>query len=81
MNSKRLHSLYRVQLEWPAKAEAFTFKISVVKSVCECALFYVSEVYNRLRPEDMFNQQGNFRATEKVRMVNCTSSTQQLMNC
>ncbi|XP_064406997.1 protein unc-13 homolog 4B-like isoform X2 [Halichondria panicea] len=57
------------ELEWPAKAEAFTFKIFVVKSVCECALFYVSEVYNRLRPEDMFNQQGNFRATEKLSIV------------
>ncbi|XP_064406610.1 protein unc-13 homolog D-like isoform X2 [Halichondria panicea] len=57
------------ELEWPAKAEAFTFKISVVRSVCECALFYVSEVYNRLRPEDMFNQQGRFRATEKLSIV------------
>ena len=63
-----------MQLEWPAKAEAFTFKISVVRSVCECALFYVSEVYNRLRPEDLFNQQGRFRATEKV----CTRNTHQL---
>ncbi len=55
-----------MQLEWSANAEAFTFKISVVRNVCECAQFYVSEVYNRLKPEDMLDEQGCFRATEKV---------------
>ncbi len=55
-----------VQLEWPAKAEAFTLKVSVVRSVCDCALYYVTEVYRRLNPEDMFDEQGQFRATQKV---------------
>ena len=55
-----------MQLDWPAKAEAFTFMISVVRNVCECALFYVSEACNCLRPEDMHDGQGHFRATEKV---------------
>ncbi|XP_064406965.1 protein unc-13 homolog D-like isoform X2 [Halichondria panicea] len=57
------------ELEWSANAEAFTFKISVVRNVCECAQFYVSEVYNRLRPEDMLDEQGRFRATEKLSIV------------
>ena len=37
-----------------------------MKSVCDCALYYVLEVYGSLKTEDMFDKQGRFRATEKV---------------
>ncbi len=54
------------QLDWPANMEAFTLKVSIVRSVCDCALFYVGEVYKSLKREDMFDCEGRFRATEKV---------------
>ena len=53
-------------LEWPIASVAYGLAVSVMQKVSECALFYVGEVFKRLNREDMFNEKGRFRATEKV---------------
>ena len=53
-------------LEWPVAAEAYGYAISVVEGISECALFYVGEVFKKLTHRDMFDENGHFRATEKV---------------
>ena len=58
------------ELEWPSRVEAFTFMVAIVRSACECALFYVGEVYKSLDSEDMFDERRMFRATEKVGWCN-----------
>ena len=53
-------------LEWPVASVAYGLAVSVMQKVSECALFYVGEVFRRLSREDMFDEKGRFRATEKV---------------
>ena len=53
-------------LEWPVASEAYDYAISVMKGICDCALFYVGEVFKRIDHDDMFDKNGQFRATKKV---------------
>ena len=53
-------------LEWPVASEAYGFGVSVMQKISECALFYVGEVFEKLSHDDMFDEKGRFRATEKV---------------
>ena len=53
-------------LEWPVASVAYGYAISVVQGISECALFYVGEVFKKLSHADMFDEKGQFRATEKV---------------
>ena len=53
-------------LQWPVASVAYGHAISVVQGICECALFYVGEVFKKLSHDDMFDEKGQFRATEKV---------------
>ena len=53
-------------LEWPIASVAYGYAIAVVQGISECALFYVGEVFKKLSHHDMFDEKGQFRATEKV---------------
>ena len=53
-------------LEWPVASEAYGFAVSVMQKISECSLFYVGEVFRKLNHDDMFDEKGRFRATEKV---------------
>ena len=39
---------------------------SNLQTICDSALFYVKEVYSSLRKEDLYDQNGQFHASEKV---------------
>ena len=53
-------------LEWPVASVAYGYAIFIVEAIGKCALFYVGEVFKKLSHEDMFDEKGQFRATEKV---------------
>ena len=53
-------------LNWPEAIAAYGFASTMMEEVNKCAQFYVEEVAKRLTPEDVFDEQGRFRATEKV---------------
>ena len=53
-------------LEWPIASVAYGYAVIVIQGISECALFYVGEVFKKLSHNDMFNEKGQFRATEKV---------------
>ena len=53
-------------LDWPVASVAYGLAVSVMQKVSECALFYVGELFRNLNREDMFDEKGRFRATEKV---------------
>ena len=53
-------------LEWPVASVAYGYAVSVVQGISESALFYVGEVFKKLSHNDMFDERGQFRATEKV---------------
>ena len=54
-------------LQWPVPTEAFGYAMSLIKNMCTCAIYYVGEVFSSLRAEDWTDDQGRFRASEKVR--------------
>ena len=53
-------------LEWPQAIAAYGFASNVMEEINSCAQFYVEKVAKRLTSEDVFDEQGKFRATEKV---------------
>jgi len=53
-------------LNWPVPAVAYGFTVTVMESICDCALFYVGAVYQSLADSDMYDERGRFRATEKL---------------
>ena len=53
-------------LEWPVASVAYGHAVYVMQAISECALFYVGEVVKKLGREDMFDENGRFRASEKV---------------
>ena len=53
-------------LDWPVASVAYGLAVSVMQKISECALFYVGEVFRKLSHDDMFDEKGRFRATEKV---------------
>ena len=53
-------------LEWPIASVAYGYAVTVIQGIGECALFYVGEVFKKLSHKDMFDEKGQFRATEKV---------------
>ena len=53
-------------LEWPVASVAYGFGVSVMQKITECSLFYVGEVFKKLTHEDMFDENGRFKASEKV---------------
>lgn len=53
-------------LNWPEAIAAYGFASTMMEEVNKCAQFYIEEVAKRLTPEDVFDEQGRFRATEKV---------------
>lgn len=57
---------FRKNLNWPEPIAAYGFASTVMEEINKCAQFYVEEVAKRLTYEDVFDEQGRFRATEKV---------------
>ena len=57
-------------LEWPVASVAYGHAVAVMEGISECALFYVGEVFKKLRRDDIFDEKGRFRATKKVTRVN-----------
>ena len=53
-------------LEWPIASVAYGYAVTVVQGISECSLFYVGEVFKKLSHHNMFDEKGQFRATEKV---------------
>ena len=56
-------------LEWPETIAAYGFASIMMEEISGCAQFYVEKVAKRLNPEDVFDEHGKFRASEKV--YNC----------
>ena len=53
-------------LDWPMAFEAYAYVISLVEKICCCANLYIGEVFASLSPEDLRDDQGRFRASERV---------------
>ena len=53
-------------LEWPEMIAAYGFASIMMEEISTCAQFYVEKVAKRLSHEDVFDEQGKFRASEKV---------------
>ena len=53
-------------LEWPEAIAAYGFASNMMEEINTCAQFYVEKVAKRLNHEDVFDEQGKFRASEKV---------------
>ena len=53
-------------LDWPIALEAYAYVISLVEKICNCAHLYIGEVFASLSPEDLHDDQGRFKASEKV---------------
>ena len=53
-------------LNWPEAIVGYGFASTVMEEINKCAQFYVEKVAKRLTNEDVFDEEGRFRATEKV---------------
>ena len=53
-------------LDWPMAFEAYAYVISLVEKICSCANLYIGEVFASLCPEDLRDDQGRFKASERV---------------
>ena len=53
-------------MEWPEPIAAYGFASTVMEEINRCAQFYVETVAKRLKHEDIFDDHGKFRASEKV---------------
>lgn len=54
-------------LDWPEPSVAYGYSLSIMEQICDCAQFYVSEVFRSLEDRNiMYDEQGRFRASEKV---------------
>ena len=58
-------------LEWPQAIAAYGFASTVMEEINSCTQFYVERVAKSLNSEDLFDEQGHFRASEKVSGVVC----------
>lgn len=59
-------------LDWPVASEAYGYAGSLIQNMCNCVNIFIQGVYSGLSPEDLHDEQGRFKASEKVR--------QQLIN-
>ena len=67
-------------LNWPEPIAGYGFASTVMEEINKCAQFYIEEVAKRLTSEDVFNEQGRFRATEKVsgcNILQCPALSQE----
>ena len=53
-------------MEWPEMIAAYGFASIMMEEISACAQFYVEKVAKRLNHQDIFDEQGKFRASEKV---------------
>ena len=59
-------------LDWPIASVAYGYCLSIMERICECAQFYVGEVFQSLQDRNiMYDDQGRFRASEKVCVCVC----------
>ena len=56
-------------LNWPEAIAAYGFASLMMEEINKCVQFYVEEVAKRLTSEDVFDENGRFRATEKVGLL------------
>ena len=54
-------------LDWPVASEAYGYAVSLVQNMCSSVNLFIDEVYSGLRPEDLHDEQGRFKVSEKVR--------------
>lgn len=54
-------------LDWPVASEAYGYAVSLVQNMCSSVNFFIDEVHSGLRPEDLHDEQGRFKVSEKVR--------------
>lgn len=53
-------------LNWPVASEAYGYAVSLVENMCSCASLFIEEVFAGLQPKDFVDDQGRFKASEKV---------------
>ena len=53
-------------LDWPVASEAYGYAVSLIQNMCNCACIFVSDVFASLQPKDTLDDQGRFKASEKV---------------
>lgn len=54
-------------LEWPVASEAYGYAVSIMESMCNCTKIFIEEVFASLSPQDLHDEAGRFKASEKVR--------------
>ena len=54
-------------LDWPVASEAYGYAVSLVQNMCSSVNLFIDEVHSGLRPEDLHDEQGRFKVSEKVR--------------
>ena len=54
-------------LNWPVASEAYGYAVSLVENMCSCAGLFIGEVFASLRSKDLVDDQGRFKASEKVK--------------
>ena len=56
-------------LDWPVASEAYCYAISLVEKICSCASLYVEVVSASLSPDDVCDEHGSFKPSDKVSFV------------
>ena len=54
-------------IDWPVASEAYCYAISLVEKICNCASLFVREACASLSPNDVCDEHGNFKPSDKVR--------------
>ena len=63
-----LRGLFKVRddLEWPVTVEKMEFTLMIMEKVTNNALFYVEDVFMRMKDEYLFDEEGQFKASPEV---------------
>lgn len=59
-------------VDWPVASEAYGYAVSMIENMCCCAELYVGKIFTSLSSESLRDKQGRFKASEKVRLLNCS---------
>ena len=54
-------------LDWPVASEAYGYAGSLIQNMCNCVNLFIEEVHSGLSSEDLHDEQGRFKVSEKVK--------------
>ena len=53
-------------LDWPVASEAYGYAVSLIQNMCNCVNIFIDKIFSSLSPADLHDEQGRFKASEKV---------------